>query len=106
MIQASLKAADCSATIASPPVYEPSATQELQVLFNNVQQNIHAMEVRRLVQVLYAVEDSENFEQMQEIAYVFLLSLGRAMGGCNSYLSDVILDNAAEFKALSEVRRR
>ncbi|GMH95400.1 hypothetical protein TrVE_jg2489 [Triparma verrucosa] len=102
MIQASLKAADCSATIASPPVYEPSATQELQVLFNNVQQNIHAMEVRRLVQVLYAVEGGENFEQMQEIAYVFLLSLGRAMGGCNSYLSDVILDNAAEFKALSE----
>jgi len=100
-IQASLKAADCSATIPSPPVYEPSKVQELQVLFNNVQQNIHAMEVRKLVKVLYAV-DEENFEQMQKIAYVILLSLGRAMGGCNSYLSGVILDNAAEFKALSE----
>ena len=100
-----MKAADCSATIPSPPVYEPSKVQELQVLFNNVQQNIHAMEVRKLVKVLYAV-DEENFEQMQKIAYVILLSLGRAMGGCNSYLSVVILDNAFEFKALSEVRRR
>jgi len=91
----------CSSTLPSGGAN--SQTQDLYVLWSNIQQNLNAAQVRSLVKILYDIDQNPgaNFAENVLTASAYLKVIATTMGACDSYLSSTILANTEFFSQLT-----
>ncbi|GMH59535.1 hypothetical protein TL16_g02849 [Triparma laevis f. inornata] len=100
-IQTAMNNNKCSSTL--PSGGDNSQTQDLYVLWSNIQQNLNAAQVRSLVKTLYDIDQNlgTNFAENVLTASTYLKVIATTMGACDSYLSSTILANTKTFSQLT-----